>query len=241
MFTVAGFGSLLSEKSARTTFPDLENFAVAQIRGYRRVFAHRAPIFYERGIANRETREESSLSCEPTGDPESTLTVTCFDVPWSEEAVAAFVEREHEFRFNGVPYMPLKGQGTLMGTLFGVGGISRPTPGMAVLCTRYSDEEYKSVRCRGDASEFERRYGRHGVTTIWDDPDIGSEEFILPCRTYLRHCVLASQKIGSAAKDSFLDDTYLADRTTKLRIYLSRNPTILFEQPPEELAERYGG
>lgn len=32
----------------------------------------------------------------------------------------------------------------------------------------------------GDAEEYERRYGRWGIATIWDDS-------LLPCRVYLRH------------------------------------------------------
>lgn len=38
--TVAGFGSLLSEASARSTFPQLRNFRQGRLRGWRRVFAH---------------------------------------------------------------------------------------------------------------------------------------------------------------------------------------------------------
>ncbi|KAF3596158.1 hypothetical protein DY000_02026624 [Brassica cretica] len=60
--SITGFGSLLSERSARSTFPDLENFRVAKLQGFRRVFAHAAPIFFERGIANLQTKEISSLT-----------------------------------------------------------------------------------------------------------------------------------------------------------------------------------
>ena len=42
LMTVAGFGSLLSERSARSTFPELTNFRLATIAGWRRVFAHTA-------------------------------------------------------------------------------------------------------------------------------------------------------------------------------------------------------
>lgn len=44
------------ERSARSTFPDLINFRVAKLNGFRRVFAHAAPIFFERGIAKPETK-----------------------------------------------------------------------------------------------------------------------------------------------------------------------------------------
>lgn len=44
------------ERSARSTFPDLIKFRVARLTGFRRVFAHAAPIFFERGIAKPETK-----------------------------------------------------------------------------------------------------------------------------------------------------------------------------------------
>lgn len=82
-FSVCGFGSLLSgnridivylisvkwfcflrlmvlwvglERSARSTFPELSNFRLARLNGFRRVFAHVTPIFFERGIAKPETK-----------------------------------------------------------------------------------------------------------------------------------------------------------------------------------------
>ena len=85
---VVGYGSLLSERSALSTFESVENFRLgtgerergeerrrskptddrpaddATVRGYRRVFKHVAPIFLERGIAIRETMEMASLSVE---------------------------------------------------------------------------------------------------------------------------------------------------------------------------------
>lgn len=45
-----------AERSARSTFPDLINFRIAKLNGFRRVFAHAAPIFFERGIAKPETK-----------------------------------------------------------------------------------------------------------------------------------------------------------------------------------------
>jgi hypothetical protein len=46
----------VAERSARSTFPELEGFRVAALRGFRRVFAHAAPIFFERGIAIEATK-----------------------------------------------------------------------------------------------------------------------------------------------------------------------------------------
>mmetsp|Transcript_69011 Transcript_69011/g.218260 ORF Transcript_69011/g.218260 Transcript_69011/m.218260 type:complete len:297 (+) Transcript_69011:155-1045(+) len=219
MMTVAGFGSLLSERSALVTFPALSNFRAAKLRGWRRVFAHTAPIFFERGIARMDTKEISSLSVEPC-EGES-IVVSLFEVEATEASIAAFIEREHEFRFVAVMAEDL-----LTGAEVG-----RP----GVLCARYTDEEYRRVRCGGDASgEYERRYGRHGIDKIWRDD-------LLPCRTYLRHCVLASQRLGPEAYASFLDDTYLGDRTTTIRSHLAADPSIMEELPPPELVDRYSG
>lgn len=77
---------------------------------------------------------------------------------------------------------------------------------------------------------------------------------------YLRHCVLAAQSCGGVAYDSFMDQTFLADRKTTIREvrntpalpcvacthvvliqYLADNPSIMLEQPPPELVGRYSG
>ncbi|KAM0034503.1 hypothetical protein Hdeb2414_s0016g00498651 [Helianthus debilis subsp. tardiflorus] len=74
---------LCCERSARSTFPDVVSFGVAKLNGFRRVFAHVAPIFFERGIAKPETKEISSLSVEPC-EGES-LVITVFEIKKSEE------------------------------------------------------------------------------------------------------------------------------------------------------------
>ncbi|XP_059286061.1 uncharacterized protein LOC132039583 [Lycium ferocissimum] len=216
LISVCGFGSLLSERSARSTFPDLINFRVAKLSGFRRVFAHSAPIFFERRIAKPETKEISSLSVEPC-EGES-LIVTIFEIQRSE--IPAFIEREHEFRFLAVIPETLNG-------LFYINP--------AIICARYSDEEYLKTRCRGDKDIFFQRYGRYNIDKIWRDD-------ILPCRVYLRHCVLAAQNLGDLAYDNFLDHTFLGDRRTTIREYFSTTGSgIMEEEPPELLKERYGG
>ncbi|ONK63384.1 uncharacterized protein A4U43_C07F14570 [Asparagus officinalis] len=214
--SICGFGSLLSERSARSTFPDLRNFRVGVLRGFRRVFAHVAPIFFERGIANQETGEVSSLSVEPCDG--ETLIVTVFEIGKSE--VPAFIEREIEFRFLAV--IPESLDGT-------------PYSAPAVVCARYSDEEYLRIRCKGSKEIFFQNYGRYNVHKIWRDD-------ILPCRVYLRHCVLAAKNLSEAAYENFLDHTFLADRKTTIRDYLaSTGSGIMEEEPPEALKSRYGG
>ncbi|KAL3829357.1 hypothetical protein ACJIZ3_018159 [Penstemon smallii] len=216
LVSICGFGSLLSEKSARSTFPDLINFRVAKLSGFRRVFAHVAPIFFERGIAKPETKEISSLSVEPC-EGES-LVVTTFEIQRSE--IPSFIEREHEFRFLAVIPETFN-------------GLFYATP--SVLCARYSDEEYFLNRCKGSEDIFFQRYRRFGINQIWLDD-------VLPCRVYLRHCVLAAKNLCELAYDNFLDHTFLGDRKTTIREYLATTGSgIMEEEPPEELKYRYGG
>ncbi|XBJ10079.1 uncharacterized protein [Aegilops tauschii subsp. strangulata] len=216
LISVIGFGSLLSERSARSTFPELEGFRVAALRGFRRVFAHAAPIFFERGIAIEATKEFSSLSVEHCEG--EMIVVTVFEI--KEEEVPAFIERELEFRFLAV--VPE-----------GLDGVPFPNP--AVVCARYSDEEYFQVRCKGSKEIYNQHYGRYNIDKIWRDD-------ILPCRLYLRHCVLAAKNLGEPAYSNFLDHTYLGDRRTTIREYLATTGAgIMEEEPPETLRSRYGG
>ena len=105
--TILGFGSLLSERSSRTTFPQLQNFRLGRLVNFRRVFAHPADIFFQRGIANFATKEMSSLSVE-TCDGAACI-VSVFEVPAAdmmENGIPsrAFLEREAEFDIVKVPY-----------------------------------------------------------------------------------------------------------------------------------------
>lgn len=216
LISISGFGSLLSENSARSTFPNLINFRVAKLHGFRRVFAHVAPIFFERGIAKPETKEISSLSAEPCEG--ETLIVTVFEIKKTE--IPAFIKREHEFRFVAVSAETLAG---------------KPFTNRTVLCARSSDEEFFQIRCKGSKEIYFHHYGRYNIDKIWRDD-------ILPCRVYLRHCVLAAKNLGDEAYNNFLDHTFLGDRKTTIREYLATTGAgIMEEEPPESLKTRYGG
>lgn len=162
------------------------------------------------------TGEISSLSCEPC--PGHEVVVSLFEVEYSAAAVTAFIEREHEFRFVAVTPFTLDGQ-QLDGH-------------RAVICAKNTDEHYRATRC--PQAEFERRWGQYGVDRVWRDD-------VLPCRVYLRHCVLAAQSFCPEAYNSFLDNTFLADRSTTVRQYLELHPEIMQELPPNELVQRYNG
>ena len=175
--TIVGFGSLLSEASAAGTCPGAANFRLGRIDGWRRVFAHPAAIFFERGIALAETKEVASLSAEPAV-PGAGFVVAAFEIPVAE--LEPLLAREEEFNFVRVPVLPLGGSAAGHGTASGW------------MCTRSTDDD---VLARPGLRE---KYARHlepafGSSSIWGwGPDSG----ILPCPVYCRHCVLASRREG---------------------------------------------
>ncbi|ETO61084.1 hypothetical protein F444_20836 [Phytophthora nicotianae P1976] len=216
MVAIVGFGSLLSEASARSTFGDgVHNFRLATVLDYRRVFAHPASIFFQRGIANLETKEIASLSTAPA--PGCKFLVSVFDIP--EELLPDFYEREEEFKIISAKFQELDGS----------------AGGEALMCTRWSDEEY--IAKRGQDT-FDCKYKVYGLNTIWGwNADSG----ILPCRVYLRHCLLAVKKLGQDVYDDFVATTYLGDRATSIKEYIEANPSIMLEGPPPHLVDRYSG
>ncbi|KAL3666116.1 hypothetical protein V7S43_008907 [Phytophthora oleae] len=216
MVAIIGFGSLLSEASARSTFgADVRNFRLATVLDYRRVFAHPASIFFQRGIANLETKEIASLSTEPA--PGCKFLVSVFDIP--SELLPDFYEREEEFKIISAKFQELDGS---------IGA-------EALMCTRWSDEKY--IVKRGQET-FDTKYKTYGLGTIWGwDAKSG----ILPCRVYLRHCLLAVKKLGQSVYDDFVSTTYLGDRTTTIKEYVKANPSIMLERPPPHLVDRYSG
>jgi hypothetical protein len=64
------------------------------------------------------------------------------------------------------------------------------------------------MRCPPE--EWQQRYGVHGISRVWYDD-------LLPCRVYLRHCVLAAQGFCPEAHNSFLDATFLSGACTLAR------------------------
>lgn len=246
---IVGFGSLLAESSAMRSFPALRDFKVVRIPNAVRVFSHPAPVFRERGLVKRESpHEQSSLSVEPSpkaqdggprpvqspvpgatsqfevGDEAAAKSLadgnyifaTAFEIESS--AMREFLLRELEFTYVAVqPYSmdAVKQDGR-----------------MAIMCGRGSDEMLRQ-RLGGDGGAWHAAVVRHGLDTIWGQ----DKELLLPCRPYLRLCVLAAEQLG--IKDNFLDSTFLANRRTSIREHLATDPMILEELPAENVAKFY--
>lgn len=224
--TIVGFGSLLSETSARGTCPDLRSFILGRVRGWRRVFRHPAAIFFERGIAIPQTKEISSLSAEPA-EGDGGFVIAAFDVPAAQ--LPALLAREEEFNFALVPFWPLGA------------AADGPPAGEGWMCVPTTDAEV--WRRDGIRARYVSVLSPHfGFISVWDrwgrHPGVDG---VLPCPVYCRHCVLAAAKVSGEPADSFLDETFLCDRRTTLRSYLSNAPHVMTSRPPPSLIGRYSG
>lgn len=104
LVTLAGIGSLMSEVSARRTFPLLRNFRPGLIRGCVRVFNIVSISAISRGFANTATNEVAAVACRRLCDSQHDhangdsgrdrlLPVSLFEICWSE--MDSYFEREH--------------------------------------------------------------------------------------------------------------------------------------------------
>ena len=227
---IIGIGSLLSEKSARATFPNLVNFHLAKLENYRRVFCHPPAVFCKHGISDLATKEIASLCAEKINENSfhsyhdlniQEMIVTMFEIP--REELPGFIEREAELDFDVVRVQDLVDDKVIS------------HKGRGLLCTRSTDSEYIKKFGR---TRFDENSKTMGLSSIWDNPGE-----IYPCRLYLRHCLLAAQKLSPEVYQNFLDTTYLYDRQTKLRDYLTNEKyeTIMNEKPRKELENRCNG
>jgi len=210
--TIVGYGSLLSEKSARASFPNLRNFRAGLVKGYRRVFNKVGVVFIENGLANWETMEVSS--CSTTKSDNDDILVTVFEIPKNE--YPEFKHREHRFRFVEVDALSLDEKETWSATM----------------CTEYTDEEYRNERFNSN-EEYYKEVGQFHKGKLWRDD-------IFPCRVYLKHCLTAAKSVSQEFYDNFLDHTYLADQEATIRQYLEKYPERVKENVESSFG-RYAG
>jgi hypothetical protein len=224
--TVIGYGSLLSEKSARLTVPSLTNFRLGRVSNFRRVFSHPSSGFFKQGIANLETLEIAAASAEHCeGLPG--FVVSVFEIP---------IENRDDVTPNGIPRKLLEREASydIVEVPFEDTENKGGTP-YALMCVRSTDAIF--IKKWGQ-DRFDKSFRHYGIETIWGwSKDSG----IRPCPVYLRHCYLAAKSMGDICLNSFLDETFLVDRETTIRQYVERYPEVLLQQPPPDLTVRYNG
>lgn len=197
MISVIGYGSLLSEQSARETVPELENFRLVEVPGFRRIFNKVGIVFFSRHGASETDLEIASCSTEACSE----ASIVCSQFECSEEAFLGLYEREHRFRWVEVETLGQRGERSL-----------------GRICTGYNDQDYRLNKCITD-DEYQRRVGQFYSGALWRDD-------ILPFPRYLAFCLQAASSQGEAVLDNFLDNSYLADGMTSIRHYLKSVPAL---------------
>ncbi|MCV6587972.1 MAG: gamma-glutamylcyclotransferase [Marinobacterium sp.] len=194
---MVGYGSLLSETSARETVPELTNFRLVEVPGYRRIFNKVGIVFFSRYNINPDSLEIASCSTEEA--PESAMICSQFEVP--ESAFEALYEREHRFRWIEVETIDSRGKVQL-----------------GRMCSGWNDRDYRLNKCVTEA-EYQYRVGQYYRGAIWRDD-------ILPHPDYLTFCLQSAEQAGSEVLANFMDTTFLADGLTPVRQYLMQAPNL---------------
>lgn len=197
MISVIGYGSLLSEQSARETVPELQNFRLVEVPGYRRIFNKVGIVFFSRHGAHETDLEIASCSTEP----DENVSIICSQFECGEQAFRTLYEREHRFRWAEVSTVDCMGERAL-----------------GRICTGFNDQDYRLNKCITD-DEYHNRVGQFYSGQIWRDD-------ILPFPRYLAFCLQAAERQGKEVLDNFLDSSFLADGITNIRTYLQATPAL---------------
>ncbi|GAA0693226.1 hypothetical protein GCM10009104_20650 [Marinobacterium maritimum] len=202
MISVVGFGSLLSEESARETVPALDNYRLVRVPGYRRVFDKVGVVFISRHGESPDSLELASCSTE--ADPSCEIIAAQFEC--SEADFLQLYEREHRYRWVEVETWHCQTGETTLGRM----------------CTGYSDLDYRLNKCVTE-EEYHRRVGQYYQGVLW-------RQDILPNPRYLGFCLQAAASQGAAVLDNFLDSSFTADGRA-LRDYLRQRPELMPAAP----------
>lgn len=229
MSTLVGFGSLVSESSARDSF-EFDNFRIGEVRGWRRSFcqANWINAMPSRGWGSVDNGDTAALAMIPAAD-EHASRVALIDV--DDEGLRAFYEREVGYNIVSTAFVVRAEDGTISES------------GTALMCAACANDEESDAlwapggvmeaHCAG--SSYVTEWMRRSLRPLWPSPcatstsrssggsDSGSggsaQPTLLPSPGYLRLVAAAHEIAGML--DHLLDDTLLNDRQTTLRAYCS--------------------
>lgn len=199
IITVIGYGSLLSEQSAKASVPGLENFRLVRVANRRRVFCKVGIVFFQRyGLAQSDIKI-ASLSTQT--DTDNSLIASAFEC--SSEEFMQLYEREHRFKWETADFIELLSSNASSGRI----------------CCNYSDEEYRLNKCITE-DEYQLRVGQYYQGEIW-------RKDILPYPNYLQFCLQAATHHGQEVYQNFISSSFLADNKTTVADFLKQSPRYL--------------
>ncbi len=194
--TILGLASLLLEAWARKTCPNLMNFRLARLKGYKRVFNKTDSFLIRNDLLPGNSNAYACISAVPCDDT-SDLIVSAFEIPLTEWAY--FVQREFEYRLVSVPF-------TEMIT-------GHASEGVICLGDFDNDQQCEAI-VNADPlraqrwQEFRAKYD--GPMWRYD---------LLPEPEYLAACLKTAEQCGEEVYNNFVDTTFVGDGRT-IRTYL---------------------
>lgn len=192
MKTVLGYASLLSHISIRRLFPNAQNIIPVEIHGHARCFNSYGTLSIAKGLAQSGDKELAHAAAILR--PDSTIYALAFDL----DEVDFKTYQRHEFRYD----------------LQGVEAVSRATGERldAIMC--YEGADHLIDTSLVGVTDIYALYAQYGVSAFWHTDH-------LPAEVYLRHCLAAAGDLGAGWVHNFLDTSYIHDRETSLRSYLT--------------------
>lgn len=196
VITILGLGSLIGRITALRTCPNLINFRLARLDGYRRIFnkTDSFTVFHDEIPEN--SLKYGCLSAIPDISIKNMI-VSAFEIPFEE--LIYLIEREFEYRLVEVDFKDRDGQ-TRQG----------------VLCVGdYKDDQECEIVVKSDPVRFRRWkiFKEKYNGPMWRID-------ILPLQPYLDRCMRYAGEHGQDVLDNFLDLTFIGDGRT-IREYLS--------------------
>lgn len=183
----------MSENDARRTCPNLTNFRYGRVPGYARVF----------GKVDSHHKTYNTQHIANWGffeNPDHETLVTLFEIP--DDEYEALVEREIDYNLKSVKFIELET------------GIE----GQGIACCAFrSNEEFLNHIDNEPLQKrlYIKKYQDRNRGEVW-------REDLLPCNRYLAFVLSIAHGINEKYLHNILDQSYLGDRKTKIREYLSR-------------------
>ncbi len=194
--TIIGLGSLIDEKSARRSCPNLTHFRFAKISGYKRVF-NKADSFLMRKKGIPNNNKYACLSAMPDKAIDI-MYVSTFYIPKSEWH--SIVEREFDYKLVSIPYEE----------------IDSHEKGEGIVCMGdFKDNQECEELIASDPVRAKRAKELRGVYEgpIWRDD-------LEPSPYYLNNCLRAVRLSRPEFQDNWLDTTFTGDGRS-IREYLN--------------------
>lgn len=197
MITIIGLGSLLSKESATRTCPSLQNFRIAYLSGWKRVFNKTDSDFVKNNQMPVDHRKYACLSAIPSHDQEK-MVISAFEI--HETEWISFLKREFEYKLIKVPFTDQNSK-----------------EAYGILCAGdYTDDSECELVCQSDPYRLPlwEIYKSNCSEPMWRTD-------LLPDDDYIQRCINFVKEHGDSVYNNFIKTTYIGDQSQTIKDYLN--------------------